>query len=70
MLKEMTGVELAKAVKVDASYISQVERYDTMGEYYAIRVAKALGVKLGDIFEPAESTGRYRAKNVKITVKK
>jgi len=67
--KDMDGVELAKAVGVDPSYISQVERYDTMAEGYAKKVAKALGLKLLDLFEPAEREGRYRAKNVKVTVK-
>jgi transcriptional regulator with XRE-family HTH domain len=67
--KDMTGIELADAVGVDPGYISQVERYDTMAEGYAKLVAKALGVKLLDLFDPAEREGRYRAKNVKVTVK-
>lgn len=64
-------MELAKKVRVAPSYISQIERGDTMAELYAKRIAKVLGLDFDELFEESpDRRGRYRAKSVKITVKK
>ena len=68
--KEMTGVVLAKKIGVHSSYITQIERYDTVSKLYATKLARALGVRMDELFDPAERAGRYRARNLKINTEK
>jgi len=66
---DMTGVELAKVIKVHASYISHIETYNTVAERYAKKIARVLRLEVEDIFEEAGRPGRLRARNINVKVK-
>ena len=70
MAKEMTGVALAYRIGVHPSYVTQIERYETVSKLYASKLSRALGVRMDELFDAAERAGRYRARNLKVKTEK
>lgn len=68
--QDMYAVDLADAVGVHKSYISQIESGHTVAKCYAKLIADELGLSLRKVFEPAERKGRYQARKLKIKVVK